>query len=212
VVDGKQVRPAAGAAAGTQAKTEAWSAEKLQEFEQLVSTAVGIDRKRGDTLEIKNMEFRTEDFEEAQRVIAEHEKKAYVQNLVIYGVIGLTIILFFLFVVRPFIKWITENTIDSVDTFLPQTIEELERLQKNSALPGMEDAVPVLPEKLDPEKVEGEMLKEKIITLVDGNPHKAALILKDWLHLEAAKKAAKPEEGAPGGPGGKPEKGKSATA
>ena len=76
----------------------------------------------------------------------------------------------------------TENTIDSVDTFLPQTIEELERLQKNTNLANIEDTIPVLPETLDPVKVEGEMIKEKIVTLVDANPHKAALILKDWLH------------------------------
>jgi flagellar M-ring protein FliF len=189
-----------------------WSPEKLKEFEDIVAGAMGIDRKRGDMLEIKNMEFNREDFEEASRMIAENDRKAYIQNMILYAVIGLTIILFFMLVVRPFIKWITENTIDSVDTFLPQTIEELEKLQKNASLPGMEDTVPVLPEKIDPEKVEGEMIKEKIITLVDANPHKAALILRDWLHdqkkKEAAAIAAKNEEKDGGGPGG----GKSRTA
>ncbi|MEB4976425.1 hypothetical protein RXO93_29665, partial [Pseudomonas aeruginosa] len=130
----------------------------------------GIDRKRGDVLEIKNMDFSHEDFDEVQRTIAEREHRTYIQNIVMYAVIGMLIALFFLFVVRPFIKWVTENTIDSVDTFLPQTIEELERLQKNASLPGLDEAVPVLPERIDPEKVEGEMIKEKIITLVDANP------------------------------------------
>jgi flagellar M-ring protein FliF len=125
------------------------------------------------------------------------------QNMLLYSVIGLIIIFFFFLVVRPFIKWITENTIDSVDTFLPQTIEELERLQKNASLPGLEETVPVLPEKIDPEKVEGEMIKEKIVTLVDANPHKAALILQDWLVEDANKKK----------PGGKDDKdGKTKTA
>ncbi len=192
VVDGRQVRTTAKD--GTvQSKVEAWPAEKLQEFEAIAASAVGLDKKRGDTLEIKNMEFTHEDFEEAQRIIAEKEHQSYVQNIVMYAVIGLLIFLFFFFVVKPFIKWITENTIDSVDTFLPQTIEELERLQKNATLPGLEESVPVLPDKIDPEKVEGEMIKEKIITLVDANPHKAALILKDWLHMkkENAEKDAK---------------------
>jgi len=170
-------------------KVEDWTPAQLKEFEQIASSAVGLDRKRGDTLEIKNMEFSIEDFEEAQRVIAEKEQKGYIENMVTYTVIGLTILLFFLFVVRPFIKWVTENTIDSVDTFLPQTIEELEKLQKTSNLPILEEAVPVLPESIDPAKVEGEMIKEKVITLVDANPHKAALILRDWLHTEAKKRA-----------------------
>lgn len=189
VIDGKTVKtPGKDGAVVT--KVENWPAEKVKEFEQIASSAVGLDRKRGDILEIKNIEFTREDFEEASRAMAETERKTYVENLVTYGVIGLIILLFFFFVVRPFIKWVTENTIDSVDTFLPQTIEELERLQKNSNLPMLEDSIPVLPESLDPAKVEGEMIKEKIITLVDANPHKAALILKDWLHGEFKKKAA----------------------
>jgi flagellar M-ring protein FliF len=183
------------------AKTEAWSPEKIKEFEQIVARAVGLDRKRGDILEIKNMEFTREDLEEAQRVIAEKEQKTYIQNLVTYSVIGMIILLFFLFVVRPFIKWVTENTIDSVDTFLPQTIEELERLQKNSNLPNLEDAVPILPDSVDPAKVEGEMIKEKIITLVDANPHKAALILKDWLHGEGKKRPPADGKGDEAGKG-----------
>jgi flagellar M-ring protein FliF len=185
VVDGKTVK-IVGKDTKVTSKIEPWPAEKLKEFEDIAAGAVGLDRKRGDSIEIKSMEFTHEDFEEAQRVVAEKENKSYVQNLIIYGVIGLIVMLFFMFVVRPFIKWVTENTIDSVDTFLPQTIEELERMQKNQNLQTLEDIVPLLPENADPAKVEGEMIKEKIISLIDANPHKAALILKDWLHREGA--------------------------
>jgi flagellar M-ring protein FliF len=52
----------------------------------------------------------------------------------------------------------------------------------------MEDAVPVVADKLDPEKVEGEMIKEKITSMIEGNPQKAALIIRDWLHEPASKK------------------------
>jgi flagellar M-ring protein FliF len=195
LVDGKQVKTAGKDGAAAQVKNEAWSADKLKEFEDLVASTVGIDKKRGDILEVRNMEFTHEDFEESNRIIAEKDHKAYVTNMITYGVIGMTIILFFLFVVRPFVKWMTENTIESVDTFLPQTIEELERLNKNASLPGLEESMPVLPEKMDPVKVEGEMIREKIITLVDSNPHKAALILKDWL-VEERKPAGGTKEGA----------------
>jgi flagellar M-ring protein FliF len=189
VVDGKTVKTI-GKDGKAVTQVESWPPEKLKEFEQIIAGAVGLDKKRGDVLEIKNMEFTREDFDEAQRVISEKDQKTYIENLVVYGVIGLTVLLFFLFVVRPFIKWMTENTIDSVDTFLPQTIEELERLQKNSNLPNLEETLPLLPESMDPAKVEGEMIKEKIITLVDANPHKAALILKDWLHGEHSRPKA----------------------
>jgi flagellar M-ring protein FliF len=198
VIDGKRLKTT-DQDGKVVAKVENWTPEKLQEFEQVASTAVGLDRKRGDTFEIKSMEFTLEDFDEAQRAIAEAEKKSYISNLVTYGVIGLAILLFFLFVVRPFIKWITENTIDTVDTFLPQTIEELEKIQRSSTLPNLEESIPLIPENMDPVKVEGEMIKEKIITLVDANPHKAALILKDWLHGhgEGKKRAESDEKSKP---------------
>ncbi|MCM0605699.1 MAG: flagellar M-ring protein FliF [Xanthomonadaceae bacterium] len=173
------------------AKVESWAPEKLKEFEALVASAVGFDAKRGDKIEVKNMEFTREDFEEAQRTIAESERRGYIQNLIIYGVIGILILLFFVFVVRPFIKWVTENTIDSVDLFLPQTLEELESLQKGAGMPQLEDTVPALSEKIAPEKIEGEMIKEKIISLVDNNPQKAALVLRDWIKGQPAKEPAK---------------------
>ncbi len=194
VVDGKSVKTT-NAEGVAETKNESWSAEKLKEFEAIVATAAGVDRTRGDTIEIKNMEFTRVDFEDAERQLQEAERRTYMRNLITYGLVGLLIVLFFVLVVRPFIKWITDNTIDSVDSFLPQTIEELERLQKNAALPGMEEAVPVLPEQIDPEKVEGEMIKEKIISLVDANPHKAALILRDWVHADKSGEGDKPGGG-----------------
>ncbi len=188
MVDGKPVRVPATETTPASTKSEAWSPEKLKEFEAIVASAVGLDKKRGDILEVKNMDFAREDFEEAQRILADAERKGYIQNLILYGVMGLVVILFFFLVVRPFIKWMTENTMESVENYLPQTIEELEKLNKNAPLPGLEEAVPVLSDKIDPEKVEGEMIKEKVITLIESNPHKAALIIRDWLHSEPKKK------------------------
>lgn len=193
VVDGQKVKTTDANGVVT-TKIEPWPAEKLQEFESLVAGALGVDKKRGDSLEIKQMNFTSEDFEEAQKQVADAEKKNYIRHLILYAVIGMTIVMFFLLVVRPFIKWITENTVDSVENFLPQTIEELEKIQKNASVPGLEDAIPEIQDRIDPEKVEGEMLKEKIIAMVDANPQKAAIILRDWLHGESAPKNKDKEE------------------
>jgi flagellar M-ring protein FliF len=183
LVDAKEIR-SIDKDGKAQSKMATWSTEQVKQFEDLVAGAVGIDRKRGDTLEIRNMEFTHEDFDEASKSLAEQERRAYIQNMVMYGAIGLLIALFMLVVVRPFIKWITDNTTASVDSFLPQTIEELERLQRSSALAEFDDALPAVPDKLDPDKLEGEMMKQKIASMIDANPHKAAMILKDWLHGE----------------------------
>jgi flagellar M-ring protein FliF len=180
VLDGKPIRVKEGEVMVT--KKEPWSTEKIKEFEQIVASAVGLDRKRGDSLEIKNMDFVHEDFEEAERIITAQQNKVWMSNILMYTVFGLSIILFFFFLVRPFIRWLIENTTESVDSFLPQTVEELEKLQKNVGIPNVDEILPILPESLDPNKVEGEMIKEKVITLIDASPDKAALVLKHWLH------------------------------
>jgi len=196
VLDGKQIKVAGKDGEAAETKSEPWSADKLKEFEAVVAGAVALDRKRGDTLEIKNMDFAREDLDGAVAQLDAVERRRYIQKLTSYGVIALLAGLFFAFVVRPYIKWITENTIDNVDTFLPQTIEELEKLQKGNAIAGLEDVVPALPDRLDPEKVEGEMIREKIVTLVENNPHKASLIVQGWLHgAETAKKAESADAG-----------------
>lgn len=180
LMDGKTTRTPA-ADGKTETKTEQWSAEKISEFESIVSSALALDKKRGDTLEIKNIAFVQEDFEEAQKILDAATMRNYIQNLIVYGLIGLIVVMFFMFVVRPYIKWVTENTSDSVDTFLPQTIEELEKIQKSSTMAQLEEVVPEIPDRLDPEKVEGEMIKEKIVTMIDQNPQKASLIMKEWM-------------------------------
>lgn len=195
VVDGRQVKVPGKEGEPATIKSESWSAEKLQEFEAVIASAVALDRKRGDTLEIRNMEFSREDLESASEELEAADRRKYLQKLASYAVMGALAILFFLFVVRPYIKWVTENTIDSVDTFLPQTIEELEKLQKGNALAGMEDVVPQMPDSLDPEKVEGEMIREKLVTMIEANPHKAALIVKDWLHgVESSRRKSSDEK------------------
>ncbi|MEK6580748.1 MAG: flagellar basal-body MS-ring/collar protein FliF, partial [Bdellovibrionota bacterium] len=49
VVDGKTVKTV-GKDGVVQSKVEGWGAPKLKEFEDVVASAVGLDRKRGDTL------------------------------------------------------------------------------------------------------------------------------------------------------------------
>ena len=180
LVDGK-ITKTTNADGKVESKNEAWSADKVKEFEAIVMSTVALDKKRGDSIEIKTMEFVTEDFEEAQKILDSATMRNYIQSMIVYGVIGIIITLFFFFVVRPYIRWVTENTTDSVETFLPQTIEELEKIQKSSTMAQLDEVVPDLPDRLDPEKVEGDMLREKIVTIIDNSPQKASLVLKEWL-------------------------------
>lgn len=169
-------------------KYEKWSESDLQNFAQIVASTLGTSDKRGDKLVIKNMEFAREDMSVADAMLKEQANRELIRNIVKYLAVGLTISLFFFLVVRPFIQWVTDNTIETVEDFLPRTLEELEKVQANQRLPGLEDALPQIEEKLNPEKIEGNMLREKIIALVENNPGKAAQIIHEMIHSSESDK------------------------
>lgn len=169
-------------------KYQAWSEEELQNFQQIVGSALGINPTRGDKLVIKNMEFAKEDLREMEALMRARENRELMKNITKYLIIGAIISLFFFMVVRPFIQWLTENSVESIEDFLPKTIEELEKIQANQRLPGLEDVLPSIEDKLNPEKIEGNMLREKIISLVEANPGKAAQVVHDMIHTSEANK------------------------
>jgi flagellar M-ring protein FliF len=163
-------------------KYQAWSEEELQNFQQIVTSALGINATRGDKLVIKNMEFAKEDLSEMDAIMRARENRELMKNVTKYLIIGAIITLFFFMVVRPFIQWLTENSVESIEDFLPKTIEELEKIQAGQRLPGLEDVLPSIEDKLNPEKIEGNMLREKIVALVEANPGKAAQVVHDMIH------------------------------
>jgi flagellar M-ring protein FliF len=172
-------------------KYEQWTEAELNNFKDIIGSAIGVDLNRGDKLVIKNMEFAKEDLSEAEAFMRARENREIIKNLTKYLMIGALITLFFFTVIRPFIQWITENTVESIEDFLPKTIEELEKIQANQKLPGLEDALPTIEDKLNPEKIEGNMLRERIISLVESNPTKAAQVVHEMIHsTEAGKEIA----------------------
>ena len=98
------------------------------------------------------------------------------------GALYLVSALFFFIVVRPFMQWITDSFQDSVEDMLPRTIEELEELQSvDSTLPGMSSALPVLEESIDPDKAESELLKDRIMAIMETDDEKAQNAFGMWL-------------------------------
>ena len=195
MIDGKRVAvldengaPQLDKAGNAVMKYEKWSKADLEDFQQIVASTLGTSEKRGDKLTIKNMEFAREDMTVADALLKEQANRELIRNIVKYLAVGLTISLFFFLVVRPFIQWVTDNTIETVEDFLPRTLEELEKVQANQRLPGLEDALPQIEEKLNPEKIEGNMLREKIIALVENNPGKAAQIIHEMIHSSESDK------------------------
>lgn len=157
--------------------------EELRQYENLVRNAIGFDATRGDLLKIENIPFEKEDFSESEKLLTTLERKKLLYSVfrwtALAGVIG---IFFFLFI-RPFMRWVTDSFQDSVEDMLPKTIEELEELQSmDNTLPGMQGALPVLEESIDPDKAESELLKERIMTMVETNEEKASNAFQLWMN------------------------------
>jgi len=154
----------------------------LDKYSALVKNAIGFNEKRGDTFTIQNIQFQGESFDEAEQLLNSLERRKLFSYMLRWGIVGLSFVLFFFIVVRPFMRWITDNFQESVEELLPKTIEELEELQAvDSSLPGMSAALPTLEESIDPDKAESELLKDRITGLINSNNRKAADALSLWL-------------------------------
>ncbi|RYZ94019.1 MAG: flagellar M-ring protein FliF, partial [Proteobacteria bacterium] len=90
-------------------RQEAVSEARLAEFRSLVANSVGWDKDRDPPIEVRSISFFKEDLEAATLAAQAAERNKLFQNIAQWAAIGLIFTLFFLFVVRPFIKWVTEN-------------------------------------------------------------------------------------------------------
>lgn len=158
------------------------SAEDIAKYETLVRNAIGFSQGRGDSVKIENIQFIAEDFSEADRLLTSLDRRRLLHSLLKWTLLGFSLALFFFIVVRPFMQWITDSFQDSVEEMLPRTIEELEELQAvDNTLPGMSSALPMLEESIDPDKAESELLKDRIMMIMDRDEEKAAGAFGMWL-------------------------------
>ncbi len=158
------------------------SAEDLAKYESLVKNAIGFDGKRGDAVKIENIKFEREDFTESEQLLSTLERRKLLHALFKWTLLSLSLALFFFIVIRPFMRWITDSFQDTVEDMLPRTIEELEELQSaDNSLPGMSGALPVLEESIDPNKAESELLKERIMAILEQDIEKSSAAFNLWV-------------------------------
>jgi flagellar M-ring protein FliF len=172
----EQVRGADG-----KTETKPLSDERKQTIARLVRDAIGYVEGR-DSVTVETSSFATEDLDKADDFLTKQERRHLMFSLIRYGTVALFVLLFFMVVVRPFVRWVTGLSTTKIEAVLPTTVEELERMQDaaTNALPGMAN-LPLLEETVDLEKAENELLKEKLVSLIDMSPEKAAQIITDWL-------------------------------
>lgn len=147
---------------------------------KLVKDAVGYVDGR-DSVSIETATFAEQDFEKANEYLNQQERKQMLYTAIRYGSIVLFAALFFFLVVRPFFRWLSGLNDVKVETILPKTVEELESIQdEEKTIPGFRNLA-LLSEDFDVEKAENNLLKEKLVLMVNSAPDKAAQIIADWM-------------------------------
>ncbi len=187
--------PVAQAQGGEANRRPAFSDDTKQVIENLVKDTIGFVPNR-DSVTIENSQFALEDFDNADKVLQQQERRHLIYSLIRYGSVALFVLLFFMIVVRPFIRWVTGISVSKVETVLPRTLEELEQMHEaeTQALPGLAN-LPILEETVDVDKAEGELLKQKVISLIEMAPSKAAQIISDWIAQSEAQNMPKKGRG-----------------
>jgi flagellar M-ring protein FliF len=186
MVDGvyQKVPLAEGEGADGKQKTQ-WvprDEEELQRFETLVKNVIGFSETRGDSISMESFQFKQEDFVEADKLVTTLHREKLLRFLASWALAGFGLILIFFLMVKPFVRWVTDSFHDSIEDMLPKTIEELEELHGvDNALPGMSSAMPILEEPVDPEKAESEILRERIMAILDEDTEKASGAFSLWL-------------------------------
>ncbi len=160
-------------------------------IENLVKDTIGYVPER-DSVTIENSLFAREDFEAADAMLQQQERRHLIYSLIRYGTVALIVLIFFMMVVRPFVRWVTGMSVEKVETVLPRTVEELEEMTdpRTSALPGLAN-LPMLNDTIDVDKAEGELLKQRVTSMIEMAPAKAAQILSDWIAASEAAEAKK---------------------
>ncbi len=180
----KQEAATGGAVATGQSATqpEASVAEldpaMLAQIESITRSAVGFDTDRGDTLSVEAIPFKKSDID----LSAQMDSKAMedlIFNVIFKASPVLFVLLFFLFMVKPLVKFLVTPTEAEVDLsrLLPTGIAELEKElegeRSKAVLPSYEPSV-------DLGQLE-ELVSENS-KIVKDNPHQAALLIRYWLN------------------------------
>lgn len=132
IVDGKYQKEIVGE--GDESRSEqryvARTPEELATIEAIVKRAVNYDEARGDQIEVANISFAANDWDDVEQDSQAAGKvlKEY-SHVFRYAAAGLFVVLSFFLVVRPIIRWITSDDIDNFQIIeqLPKTIAELEK-------------------------------------------------------------------------------------
>jgi flagellar M-ring protein FliF len=142
--------------------------EEMKKYEEIVKKAIGFNQERGDQVEVQNIPFeKVESVEEGGMASSGFDLNIYLP-FVRHAVTGLLIILFLLFIVRPFVKGLRGS-------YLPHHgPAQLEPPSSRLAELQCDKETKALDSPIDKEKL--------IVDMAQKDPDQIAGIIRKWLN------------------------------
>lgn len=150
--------------------------EELARIKTLVSSAVGYDKDRGDSIEVSSIPFGSADLSEGQSLVRNFLDLG--QRLGKPLLTGLLIFLFLILVVRPVVMALIRPKVAE------QEVEEVASLPSTEERLAIEEALEVPEEALDTSR-RLELAKNQAMQLSEQNMDQAIRLLKSWAKQEA---------------------------
>ena len=162
--------------------------EELKKLRQLVQSAVGFDEKRGDTIEIVNMQFAAapaDMFQASAMDWLKADMSSIIQTLVLGGVSILAI----LFVIRPLVTRGIEslessNEMDELEQAALAAPTIAERLTDQSKALQLQEEPEEVEDMINIDRIQGKVKSssyKKMNNLVDKHMDETVQILRAWL-------------------------------
>ncbi len=152
------------------------TAEEIARIKSLVSSAVGLDKDRGDNIEVSSIAFGAMDMSEGPSLVRNFIEMG--QRLGKPLLTGLLVFLFLILVVRPVIMALIRPRVAE------EEVEEVASLPSMDERLAIEEALEVPEEALDTSR-RLENAKNLAVSLTDQNMDQAIRLLKSWARQEA---------------------------
>ena len=169
LVDGKQDFPLDG----SKPQFDPRSAEDMKQIEELVKKAIGFQSPR-DEVTVTNMMFQMDPTQMQAINEVKKENREYISTLALSGAVAFAMVLFFIFIVRPYFRWLSYDPERKAEQTLAEEYKpELDMGSSNNIQ--VKEDVPF--EKLAP--------KEQIMYLAKNEPKRTTEALRMMLSPNA---------------------------
>ena len=165
------------------------SSKELEDIKKIVMAAIGYNKRRGDSVEVVNLRFRsplTKEMEEMKKM----EQRAFILALIKYAAFSIFVILLVIFVLRPLVMYLVQGIREKEREISPEgavpkvsyRIAEEERIDTEEVVKDImgEDIF----EELKTEKMKTKVMLERVREWVSKNPGAAAKLLESWIEGE----------------------------